>query len=275
MLRTAFLSQPPSPPPSWPRDRPSPENRGLRADRHQRRATTNGTTTARRSVRCARTPSAAPTRWTSTPGSNGGIRVRGWDRGDVLVRGENPGIRRHRRRRAPARVRRAHRHVGRPYSCRRPGHRTVKRTGTSASRSSVPRNGDADAEHATTAASRSTTSAASAKFHAKQRRPVADQRRRRPARRDHQRRRHRRCHRRSLGRIGPRRRDHERRHPAERCRRAIPAELEAGTTHGGLNIDFPITVQGRIGRHLETTLGSGGPKLRAITTNGGVTIRQR
>ena len=53
------------------------------------------------------------------------------------------------------------------------------------------------------------------------------------------------------------------------------AELEAGTTHGSLSIDFPITVQGRIGRHLETTLGSGGPKLRAITTNGGVTIRQR
>jgi DUF4097 and DUF4098 domain-containing protein YvlB len=53
------------------------------------------------------------------------------------------------------------------------------------------------------------------------------------------------------------------------------AELEAGTTNGGVSIDFPITVQGRIGRHLETTLGSGGPKLRAITTNGGVTIRQR
>jgi DUF4097 and DUF4098 domain-containing protein YvlB len=53
------------------------------------------------------------------------------------------------------------------------------------------------------------------------------------------------------------------------------AELEAGTTHGTLNVDFPITVQGRIGRHLETTLGSGGPKLKAITTNGGVTIRQR
>jgi hypothetical protein len=34
-------------------------------------------------------------------------------------------------------------------------------------------------------------------------------------------------------------------------------------------------VQGRLRGHLETTLGSGGPKLRAITTNGGVTIRQR
>jgi DUF4097 and DUF4098 domain-containing protein YvlB len=57
--------------------------------------------------------------------------------------------------------------------------------------------------------------------------------------------------------------------------KGFSAELEAGTTHGRLNIDFPITIQGQIGRHLETTLGSGGPKLRAITTNGGVTIRQR
>jgi len=57
--------------------------------------------------------------------------------------------------------------------------------------------------------------------------------------------------------------------------KGFSAELEAGTTHGSLSIDFPIVVQGRIGRHLETTLGSGGPKLRAITTNGGVVIRQR
>jgi hypothetical protein len=52
-------------------------------------------------------------------------------------------------------------------------------------------------------------------------------------------------------------------------------ELETGTTRGGLNIDFPINVQGTLGRHLTTTLGSGGPKVRAITTNGGVTIRER
>jgi DUF4097 and DUF4098 domain-containing protein YvlB len=57
--------------------------------------------------------------------------------------------------------------------------------------------------------------------------------------------------------------------------KGFSAELEAGTTHGSVNIDFPVTLQGRIGRHLETTLGSGGPKLRAITTNGAVTIRQR
>jgi len=53
------------------------------------------------------------------------------------------------------------------------------------------------------------------------------------------------------------------------------AELEAGTRQGRVSVNFPITVSGTIGRHLETTLGSGGPKLRAITTNGGVSIRQR
>jgi hypothetical protein len=53
------------------------------------------------------------------------------------------------------------------------------------------------------------------------------------------------------------------------------AELETGTTNGGFRIDFPITVQGRIGRRLETTLGAGGAKIRAITTNGGVTITRR
>ena len=57
--------------------------------------------------------------------------------------------------------------------------------------------------------------------------------------------------------------------------RGFSAQLEAGTTHGGISVDFPVTVQGQIRGHLETTLGSGGPKLRAITTNGGVTIRQR
>jgi len=54
------------------------------------------------------------------------------------------------------------------------------------------------------------------------------------------------------------------------------AELETGTTNGRVNIDFPVTVQGNIGgRHLTTILGAGGAKVRAITTNGGVTIRQR
>ena len=57
--------------------------------------------------------------------------------------------------------------------------------------------------------------------------------------------------------------------------KGFSAQLEAETTHGGITVDFPVVIQGRLRGHLETTLGSGGPKLRAVTTNGGVTIRQR
>lgn len=53
------------------------------------------------------------------------------------------------------------------------------------------------------------------------------------------------------------------------------ANLETGTVNGGINVDFPVTVQGRLGRSFTTTLGSGGPLVRATTTNGGVTIRRR
>jgi hypothetical protein len=53
------------------------------------------------------------------------------------------------------------------------------------------------------------------------------------------------------------------------------AELETGTVNGGFDIDFPVTVTGRLGRTLRTTLGSGGPPIRATTTNGGVRIRRR
>ncbi|HEX7938569.1 MAG TPA: DUF4097 family beta strand repeat-containing protein [Gemmatimonadaceae bacterium] len=53
------------------------------------------------------------------------------------------------------------------------------------------------------------------------------------------------------------------------------ARLETGTVNGGMNIDFPITIQGNIGRRITTTLGSGGPRIRAVTTNGGVRIRER
>jgi DUF4097 and DUF4098 domain-containing protein YvlB len=53
------------------------------------------------------------------------------------------------------------------------------------------------------------------------------------------------------------------------------AELETGTTNGGLRIDFPVMVTGNPRRHIKTTLGAGGARIRAITTNGGVTIRRR
>jgi hypothetical protein len=50
------------------------------------------------------------------------------------------------------------------------------------------------------------------------------------------------------------------------------ARLETGTTNGGMTVDFPVTVQGRIGRRLSTDLGSGGPPVTVVTTNGGVTV---
>ena len=53
------------------------------------------------------------------------------------------------------------------------------------------------------------------------------------------------------------------------------AQLETGTVNGGMDIGFPITVQGTFGRRLATQLGSGGPRVRAVTTNGGVSIRRR
>jgi Putative adhesin len=55
------------------------------------------------------------------------------------------------------------------------------------------------------------------------------------------------------------------------------AELETRTVNGSLRIDFPITVQGELTsrRGISTTLGSGGPLVRARTTNGGVKISRR
>ena len=53
------------------------------------------------------------------------------------------------------------------------------------------------------------------------------------------------------------------------------AHLETGTVNGGVDIDFPVTVQGRIGRRITTDLGRGGATIRLITTNGGVDVRRR
>jgi hypothetical protein len=50
------------------------------------------------------------------------------------------------------------------------------------------------------------------------------------------------------------------------------AELETGTVNGRVEIDFPVTVQGHLGRNIETTLGSGGAPIRVKTRNGGVRI---
>ena len=61
---------------------------------------------------------------------------------------------------------------------------------------------------------------------------------------------------------------------------AIPdgysARLELGTLNGPFSVAFPltITVQGRLGRRITTTLGAGGAPVRVVTTNGPVDIRR-
>jgi DUF4097 and DUF4098 domain-containing protein YvlB len=50
------------------------------------------------------------------------------------------------------------------------------------------------------------------------------------------------------------------------------AHLETGTVNGGINVDFPVTVQGTIKNRLNTDLGTGGSTVHVQTVNGGVTI---
>jgi hypothetical protein len=57
--------------------------------------------------------------------------------------------------------------------------------------------------------------------------------------------------------------------------RGYNALLETGTTNGGMRVDFPITVRGSLTRRISTQLGSGGPLVRVVTTNGGVHIAER
>ncbi len=54
----------------------------------------------------------------------------------------------------------------------------------------------------------------------------------------------------------------------------VSARIEASTRNGGITTDFPITVLGRLGRHLSGVLGEGGPEIRIRTTNGPVRIRR-
>ena len=52
------------------------------------------------------------------------------------------------------------------------------------------------------------------------------------------------------------------------------AHLESSTVNGGMTFDFPVTVQGKIDRELNTDIGGGGAPIRVRTTNGGVSIRR-
>jgi len=53
------------------------------------------------------------------------------------------------------------------------------------------------------------------------------------------------------------------------------AQLETGTVNGGLQFDFPVTVQGRLNRNISTNLGDGGAPIRVRTTNGGVAVKRK
>ncbi len=52
------------------------------------------------------------------------------------------------------------------------------------------------------------------------------------------------------------------------------AHLVAETEHGGISVDFPITVHGTINNQLDTNLGEGGPTIRIKTVNGGVSLEK-
>jgi Toastrack DUF4097 len=55
------------------------------------------------------------------------------------------------------------------------------------------------------------------------------------------------------------------------------AQLETRTDNGGFRFDYPLTVQGELSpqRGINTTLGSGGAPIRVRTTNGGLRINRR
>ena len=53
------------------------------------------------------------------------------------------------------------------------------------------------------------------------------------------------------------------------------AHLETGTVNGGFNIDFPITVRGRVDRQISADLGAGGAPIRVRTHNGGVKVSKK
>ena len=52
------------------------------------------------------------------------------------------------------------------------------------------------------------------------------------------------------------------------------AFIETGTVNGSVDVDFPVTVQGRITKQLSFNVGAGGATVKAMTTNGGVKVRK-
>ena len=66
--------------------------------------------------------------------------------------------------------------------------------------------------------------------------------------------------------------------PADlRIPRNYNAKIEFGTVNGPMEVGFPLTVtiNGRVTDRITTTLGSGGPPVRVVTTNGPMTVQRR
>jgi hypothetical protein len=58
-----------------------------------------------------------------------------------------------------------------------------------------------------------------------------------------------------------------------RVPRNFGAELEIGARHGPLDIDFPLTLRRLDGSFISTTLGAGGPRVRAIAEYGPMSLK--
>jgi DUF4097 and DUF4098 domain-containing protein YvlB len=53
------------------------------------------------------------------------------------------------------------------------------------------------------------------------------------------------------------------------------ARLEMSTTNGSLDVDAPGVLVPRNAREFRGSIGSGGPLIRAVTTNGGVKVSRK
>jgi len=55
------------------------------------------------------------------------------------------------------------------------------------------------------------------------------------------------------------------------------AKIVTSTVNGGVRTEFPVALSGDLHRqkNLEFNVGSGGPPIRIITRNGGVSIRKK
>jgi DUF4097 and DUF4098 domain-containing protein YvlB len=52
------------------------------------------------------------------------------------------------------------------------------------------------------------------------------------------------------------------------------AHFETSTVNGSVRTDFPVTIQGRIDRNVSFDVGRGGVTIRAVTVNGGVKVNR-